>query len=224
MDAAAPVRSACKSRILRSGRFDHAARNKGASITTDPLLQNREILSAPREASQTLIPLNKLSEGPDKELRLRLVLDTNVLLSLLMFRDPRFEALERLWQKGEILLLGDDAVYAELERVSTYPQFSARPAPDLKGYREAVEWIPGSGGGRRLPLCRDPDDQKFLELAARGGADSLVTEDRALLRVKKKGVPFEIETPLRLLGRLELSPPRSNGTHVPRAAARNSDE
>lgn len=136
---------------------------------------------------------------------MRIVLDTNVLLSLLVFRDPRFEALERLWQTGVVRLLGDEAVYAELERVSTYPQFSARPAPDLKGYRTAVEWIPGSGAGRRLPLCRDPDDQKFLELAARGGADSLVTDDRALLRVKKKGVPFEIETPLRLLRRLDQS-------------------
>ena len=54
----------------------------------------------------------------------------------------------------------------------------------------------------RLPLCRDPDDQKFLELAFAAGADILITKDKALLdlyRRKKKQVgrtvSFKILTP-----------------------------
>jgi predicted nucleic acid-binding protein len=44
-----------------------------------------------------------------------------------------------------------------------------------------------------LPLCADPDDQKFLELAARCGADCLVTGDRELLKLARR-VPFAILT------------------------------
>jgi predicted nucleic acid-binding protein len=54
----------------------------------------------------------------------------------------------------------------------------------------------------RLPLCKDPDDQKFLELAFSSGADVLITKDRALLdlsRRKKRQVgrtlSFRVLTP-----------------------------
>jgi predicted nucleic acid-binding protein len=49
-----------------------------------------------------------------------------------------------------------------------------------------------------LPVCRDPNDQKFLELARDCRADYLVTKDRALLelaRRKIRRVPFCIVTP-----------------------------
>jgi len=47
-----------------------------------------------------------------------------------------------------------------------------------------------------LPRCKDPDDQKFLELAARTGANLLVSKDKALLRLARKpGLPFRIATP-----------------------------
>ena len=48
----------------------------------------------------------------------------------------------------------------------------------------------------RLPPCRDPDDQKFLELAAGAGADALVTKDRELLRLR--GLPFRVCAPAEL--------------------------
>jgi predicted nucleic acid-binding protein len=54
----------------------------------------------------------------------------------------------------------------------------------------------------RLPQCRDPDDQKFLELAMAANADVLVTKDRALLELARRKraqvgrtVPFRILTP-----------------------------
>jgi len=48
-----------------------------------------------------------------------------------------------------------------------------------------------------LPLCRDPDDQKFLEAALAARAEFLVTKDRELLALGKKRarVPFLIITP-----------------------------
>jgi predicted nucleic acid-binding protein len=58
----------------------------------------------------------------------------------------------------------------------------------------------------RLPDCRDPDDQKFLELARACGADFLVSRDRALLEIgRRKGrpLPFAIVTPAALAHGLE---------------------
>ncbi len=56
----------------------------------------------------------------------------------------------------------------------------------------------------RLPVCSDPDDQKFLELALACGAAYLVTKDRALLELARRSdraLPFRIVTP----GELERS-------------------
>ena len=53
------------------------------------------------------------------------------------------------------------------------------------------------GERRRLPVCRDPDDQKFLEAALAAGAVFLVTKDRALLELahKRARLPFRIVKP-----------------------------
>jgi len=47
----------------------------------------------------------------------------------------------------------------------------------------------------RLPACRDPDDQKFLEAAQAAHAGFLVTKDRALLDLAQRPLPFRIVTP-----------------------------
>ena len=64
----------------------------------------------------------------------------------------------------------------------------------LRGSDEIVK-VPSDGV--RLPVCRDPDDQKFLELARDCAADFLITRDRALLILaqRKVGPPFRIMTP-----------------------------
>lgn len=38
----------------------------------------------------------------------------------------------------------------------------------------------------RLPVCRDPDDQKFLELTRDANAEVLITKDKALLKLAKR--------------------------------------
>jgi putative PIN family toxin of toxin-antitoxin system len=55
-----------------------------------------------------------------------------------------------------------------------------------------------SDGSIKLPLCRDTDDQKFIELAYQSGATMLITKDKALLKLARKthkaGL-FQIVTP-----------------------------
>ncbi|OYY82283.1 MAG: hypothetical protein B7Y33_00065 [Hydrogenophilales bacterium 16-62-9] len=47
-----------------------------------------------------------------------------------------------------------------------------------------------------MPLCSDPDDQKFLALAAVSHAHGLVSKDRALLKLRRRCAPhFQIMTP-----------------------------
>lgn len=57
-----------------------------------------------------------------------------------------------------------------------------------------------------LPRCKDPDDQKFLELAARCGARVLVTRDHSLLRLSRSAqavAGFVVLTPQASVALLE---------------------
>ena len=60
-----------------------------------------------------------------------------------------------------------------------------------------------------LPVCRDPDDQKFLALAFACRADFLVTKDRMLLELARRKIrraPFGIVTPAQLNAALAVAP------------------
>lgn len=138
---------------------------------------------------------------------MRVVLDTNVVLSVVVFHDARFTPLVRAWRGGGITPLVDDACIAELERVLDYPQFAHRyagRAVALDEYLPFAERVDTAGHGAGLPRCRDPDDQKFLVLAQAGGARTLVTSDALLLGVRRR-VSFAIETPKTFLAGIAAS-------------------
>lgn len=130
---------------------------------------------------------------------LRLVLDTNIVLDLLHFSDQRTEPLQRAIAAARVRCFSDNDCFAELERVSTYPQFAldapARAAL-LARYCSMVDELEAEfGEDAILPRCRDVDDQKFLVLAARCRADFLITRDRQLLRLAKhRNAPCTIVT------------------------------
>lgn len=140
----------------------------------------------------------------------RLVLDTNVVLDCLHFRDA---AALPLWQAlvaGRCTCIADDNALAELDRVLAYPEFAldaAAQAAIRSQYRELAESADVGGFCRKLPRCRDPDDQAFLVLAAAGGADLLVSKDRALLEMNRRGgLGFAIVTPAEASRRMGLVP------------------
>ena len=98
--------------------------------------------------------------------------------------------------RAEVVI--DAACDAELERVLAYDlgKHSISREAQLAALDQArrlarrVEAVAVKG----LPQCRDPDDQKFIELAAATNADALVTKDRELLRMKRR-LPFRVVTP-----------------------------
>lgn len=128
----------------------------------------------------------------------RLVLDTNIVLDLLHYTQNDAQPLLPLLESGSFVALADARTLDELARVVGYPQFgldAASGAALCARYRALVEMI-AEGEAPPLPRCKDRDDQKFLELAARGRADGLVSKDNALLKLKKrKTLTFAIHTP-----------------------------
>jgi putative PIN family toxin of toxin-antitoxin system len=145
---------------------------------------------------------------------LRLVLDTNVWLDWLVFEDPDVAPVKAAVAAARAEVVMNDAVVAELARVLAY-RFGARTlTPDAQskclaecGRVSARSVGPDARAERRsVPVCDDPDDQKFLDLAAACGAHYLVTRDRDLLELAQQRdpvPPFRIVTPRELHAVLE---------------------
>ena len=130
---------------------------------------------------------------------MRVVLDTNALISALLFRGHS-SFLAQLWQEQKITPLVCKETVNEFLRVLDYPKFKLSTlqietvAEMYLCYVQQItldsEKLP-----TKLPQCRDVKDQIFIELAYQGKADVLISGDADLL-VLKKQLPFVIETPV----------------------------
>jgi putative PIN family toxin of toxin-antitoxin system len=115
---------------------------------------------------------------------LRVVLDTNVVLSALVFGGGKAGQLRRAWQSGRIVPLACTASIQELLRVLAYPKFhlSAAEQQELLGdYLPFVETVPIPTPPPAVPVCRDTMDMPFLYLAVAGRAEVLVSGDQDVL-------------------------------------------
>jgi putative PIN family toxin of toxin-antitoxin system len=133
----------------------------------------------------------------------RIILDTNIWLDWLVFNDASLLYLKKEVSEGRAEVFIDAACEAELERVLAYPlgKHSIDAAAQVACLAEArriarrIETAASEAERKQLPLCRDQDDQKFLELALAAGAQFLVTKDHALLELARRTKPFRIVTP-----------------------------
>ena len=139
---------------------------------------------------------------------MKLVLDTNVVMELLHYRDPRSTALMQAITDRNLACFTNRHCLAELLRVLAYPQFALDEAAQQRLYEQyrtfATEADESDDTPINIPLprCRDTDDQKFMELAARSQADLLITRDKELLRLARsraRPAPFAILTPERAI-------------------------
>lgn len=122
-------------------------------------------------------------------MRLRVVLDTNVVLDWLVFLDPSTRVLALALETRRVTCITDHACRSELERVLAYPQFALESAARehiLARYDAFAELTDNAPYALSVPRCSDADDQKFLDLAYRSGAELLITKDRALLDCARK--------------------------------------
>lgn len=117
----------------------------------------------------------------------RAVLDTNVLVSALIFRGGVTATLRQGWQNNAFQPLVSQPTAKELIQVLAYPKFKLTPADQeelLADYLPFCLAIQLPTELPSIPECRDPFDRPFLHLALVGQADYLVTGDRDLLSLR----------------------------------------
>jgi uncharacterized protein len=127
--------------------------------------------------------------------RLRVVFDTNIVISALVFTTGRLAWLRAHWRERRSIAIVSRVTVSELQQVLGYRKLnlSFEDQFELLGdylpYCETVEVLSACP-----VLCRDPKDQPFLDLAQSGKADLLVTGDEDLL-VMAGQTGFLIEGP-----------------------------
>ena len=138
---------------------------------------------------------------------LRVVLDTNVLLSALLFKGG-LAAIMHAWQQPgatpQIVPIVSKHTAEELIAALRYPKFALtanEQAEVLAEYLPYCETLAAPATKKRIPVCRDVDDQPFLVLTVAANADALVTGDRDLLALKGQ-IDADILTPKELIQRL----------------------
>ena len=118
------------------------------------------------------------------------VLDTNIVLDLWLYLDPATPALLTALQQGQINWVATQAMREELHRVLTYTHITERR---LKQHIE-VDWMLAQFDAHtsmqevapRAPyVCKDPDDQKFIDLAVAHKA-LLISKDKQVLRLTNR--------------------------------------
>lgn len=114
----------------------------------------------------------------------RVVIDTNLVLSALVFPRGRTAMLRQAWSVGHIQPLASRATAAELMRVFGYPKFRLTPEEQrelLADYLPCCKSVRISDPPPSVPDCRDACDLPFLQLTVAGKAAALITGDRDLL-------------------------------------------
>lgn len=135
----------------------------------------------------------------------RAVLDTNTVLSALVFSGGRLAQLRSAWQQARFEPLASKATVAELVRVLAYAKFGLTPEEQrelLSDYLPYAVTVKIPAKAPRTPDCRDPGDVPFLQLAVAGKADFLVSGDRDLLTIEGR-FACPIVTPQKFFEALE---------------------
>jgi putative PIN family toxin of toxin-antitoxin system len=154
-------------------------------------------------AAEFALRERRMMHGPVAPIRA--VLDTNIWLDLLVFRDPGTAALDQALRSGRLRACMDEFGAAELKRVLAYPLGRIRldeaarakvmaacqdlatiPPPAVPAVPAPPALPDGPACPVALPRCRDPHDQPFLELARACRANWLVTKDRDLLTLARR--------------------------------------
>ena len=132
--------------------------------------------------------------GKKEEIK-RVVLDTNVLVSALLFRGE-LSKIRDLWKTGKIIPVLSKDTFREFNNVLEYPKFRLTKdeirsilEEEVLPYFEVAEIIQNVSG-----ICRDSDDDKFIACALSAGVKIIVSGDPHLLKLGRYG-SIQIITP-----------------------------
>jgi hypothetical protein len=124
--------------------------------------------------------------GARQKAVIRVVLDTNVLVSALLFKTTLSKVID-LWQSGAIVPVISKDTFQELQTVLAYPKFSLTPnetrailEQEILPFFEVIDVVEEVKG-----ICNDPADDKFISCALSASAEYLVSGDKALTDLKQ---------------------------------------
>jgi putative PIN family toxin of toxin-antitoxin system len=131
----------------------------------------------------------------------RIVVDTNVLVSALIFPGGPPEAVYRLALERRIVLVTSRPLLAELGRVLT-TKFGWDADRSEEAVRQLVRVAEIADPQQAVgEIVADPADNRVLEAAAEGGVEAIVSGDRHLLALSSwRGI--RIESPAGFLAKL----------------------
>jgi len=121
---------------------------------------------------------------------MNVVLDTNVVLDLWLFHDNTWGELKALLQARQLRWLATRPMRDELAAVLTYPHLQQR----MQVYGRSVDEVLGpmdalvgwQDVAPRAPyVCKDPDDQKFIDLCVAHQA-VLLSKDLQVLKLRNR--------------------------------------
>ncbi len=127
---------------------------------------------------------------------MRLVLDTNVVISALLWRGTPYRLLEAIRQHDGLQLYSSPVLLEELTDVITRPALTRRlttigktTREVLADYLEAIELVEPVD----VPtVARDPDDDHVLACALAAAAELIVSGDPDLVRFAKPSLNVSI--------------------------------
>jgi len=116
---------------------------------------------------------------------MRVILDTNVFISGIFFSGPPSRILKALADQKFHLVLSQQ-ILDEYQRVSEDLSFKF-PSIDIAPIIELIT-IHGlfiDTHGYTLPVCEDPDDNKFIECAVASNCEIIISGDKHLLKLSE---------------------------------------
>jgi putative PIN family toxin of toxin-antitoxin system len=123
-----------------------------------------------------------------------LILDTNIILDLFVFNDPDLASLKPTLLAGlegkQLNWIATTDMRIELERVLTYPKITPRmafyqvTADDVLAKFDQLATLVDPAPKTKW-ICKDPDDQRFIDLAVQHKA-TLLSKDQAVLCMAKR--------------------------------------
>lgn len=129
---------------------------------------------------------------------LRVVLDTNSVISALVFSSGHLSWLRTAWQAGHFIPLVCPDTVSELIRVLRYPKFKLSWAEQealLAEFLPFAETVVSRGKLRGLPKLRDPCDIMFFALALRAKADLIISGDEDILSLRSTFKRIPVKSP-----------------------------
>lgn len=125
--------------------------------------------------------------GKKEKSPLRIVLDTNILISALLFKGELAGVVD-LWKTGRIVPVVTKETFDEFRAVLEYPKFRLKKEEirvlieeETLPFFEVVDSQPSHSC-----TCRDPEDEKFLACASAASADFIVSGDKDLCDMGRK--------------------------------------